>query len=136
TAADDIQRRLWTDMDRFRAEYERIIHAELRTLRQRAQIQAGAREEPAPPNLPAPASALPFDYGKFAEKFRGTEDYVKAGQRIYLPDFSGRQNILDIGCGRGEFLEMMLAAGVPARGIDLSEESVATCRAKGLEAEV
>ena len=44
--------------------------------------------------------------------------------------------MLDIGCGRGEFLEMMRDAGVPAKGIDLSEESVATCRHKGLDAEV
>src|ERR1700678_4464236 len=29
TSADEIQRRLWADMERFRAEYERIIHAEL-----------------------------------------------------------------------------------------------------------
>ena len=44
--------------------------------------------------------------------------------------------MLDIGCGRGEFLEMMQSAGIPAKGIDLSEESVATCRHKGLDAEV
>jgi len=43
--------------------------------------------------------------------------------------------VLDIGCGRGEFLEMMRGAGIPARGIDLSHESVAMCRHKGLEAE-
>ncbi len=43
--------------------------------------------------------------------------------------------MLDIGCGRGE-LEMMRDAGVPARGIDLSEESVALCRHKQLDAEV
>ena len=44
--------------------------------------------------------------------------------------------MLDIGCGRGEFLEMMRDAGVPAKGIDLDEESVAMCRHKGLDAEV
>jgi O-antigen chain-terminating methyltransferase len=140
TSADDIQRRLWSDMERFRAEYERIIHAELRTLRQRAQTWRGAMpgDSPLPsaPGAPQPIPTLSFDYGKFAEKFRGPEEYVKAGQRIYLADFSGRQSVLDIGCGRGEFLETMRDAGVPARGIDLSEESVAMCRAKGLNAEV
>ena len=88
---------------------------------------------PAIAGSPAP---LQFDYGRFAERFRGTEEYVKAGQQFYLPYFAGRQSVLDIGCGRGEFLEMMRGAGVPARGIDLSEESVATCRHKGLEADV
>jgi O-antigen chain-terminating methyltransferase len=61
---------------------------------------------------------------------------VKTGQAMYLPHFAGLQNVLDIGCGRGEFLEMMRNAGVGAKGIDLSEESVATCRHKGLDAEV
>jgi SAM-dependent methyltransferase len=89
-----------------------------------------------PETTAQPIPTLPFDYGKFAEKFRGPEEYVKNGQRIYLPDFRGRRNVLDIGCGRGEFLEGMRDAGVPALGIDLSEESVAICRAKGLEAKV
>ena len=82
-----------------------------------------------------PSAAPDFDYGRFAERFRGSEDYVKAGQQFYRPYFAGRQNVLDIGCGRGEFLEMMREMGVAARGIDLGDESVATCRAKGLDAE-
>jgi len=44
--------------------------------------------------------------------------------------------VLDIGCGRGEFLEMMREMGVPAKGIDLGDDSVAQCREKSLEAEV
>ena len=44
--------------------------------------------------------------------------------------------MLDIGCGRGEFLEMMQSAGIPAKGIDLSQESVDTCLHKQLDAEV
>ncbi len=141
----DIQKRLWDDLERIRLEYEQIIHAELRTVRRRAEIReslAAPQPDRAPGaglGVPQGASGAPapllFDYGKFAEKFRGPEEYVKQGQRLYLPHFAGRSNVLDIGCGRGEFLEMMREAGVPARGIDLSEEAVATCRSKGLEAE-
>ena len=129
----EIQKRLWDDLERIQLKYEHIIHTELRTMRQRSEIR-----ESQLPAAPAPSAAHPpllFDYGKFAEKFRGPEEYVKAGQRLYLPHFAGCHNVLDIGCGRGEFLEMMREAGIPARGIDLSEESVATCRHKGLEAE-
>jgi O-antigen chain-terminating methyltransferase len=43
--------------------------------------------------------------------------------------------VLDLGCGRGEFLELMREAGIPARGVDLSDECIALCRSKGLEAE-
>jgi O-antigen chain-terminating methyltransferase len=135
-AGAEIQQRMWADMERFRSEYERIIHSELRTLRQRAQIVAPT--EPSAASAHATAAAAPslsFDYGRFAEKFRGPEEYVKSGQQIYLPHFAGRHNVLDIGCGRGEFLEAMRAAGVTARGIDLSEESVALCRSKGLTVE-
>lgn len=78
---------------------------------------------------------LGFDYGRFAERFRGTEEYVKAGQAFYEPYFRGRTNVLDLGCGRGEFLELMRSIGVPAKGIDLGAESIALCRSKGLDAE-
>jgi O-antigen chain-terminating methyltransferase len=96
-----------------------------------------AQNAPVAHNAPAPSTPAPvgFDYGRFAERFRGSEEYVKSGQQLYLPCFAACRNVLDIGCGRGEFLEMMQAARVPAKGIDLSEESVATCRHKGLEAE-
>jgi SAM-dependent methyltransferase len=43
--------------------------------------------------------------------------------------------VLDVGCGRGEFLELMREAGANARGIDSSEEQIAICREKGLNAE-
>jgi O-antigen chain-terminating methyltransferase len=131
----EIQKRLWTDLERIRLEYERLIFSELKTIRQRSEIVA--RPSGSPPSDPEDrATPLEFDYGRFAERFRGTEEYVKTGQAMYLPHFAGLQNVLDIGCGRGEFLEMMRDAGVGAKGIDLSEESVATCRHKGLDAEV
>jgi O-antigen chain-terminating methyltransferase len=135
--SSDIQKRLWADLERIRLEYERLIFSELKTIRQRAEISSGAGlpARPAPEQSETPAP-LAFDYGRFAERFRGTEEYVKAGQSMYLPHFSGLQNVLDIGCGRGEFLEMMRDAGVPAKGIDLSQESVAMCRHKGLDAEL
>ncbi len=145
SSAAEIQRRLWADMERFRAEYERVIHAELRAIRQRAQISPQRREETektqedSSPRLRASTSdpqPLAFDYSRFAEKFRGPEEYVKAGQQIYIPHFAGCHHVLDIGCGRGEFLETMRSAGTNARGIDLSAESVALCRSKGLDAEV
>jgi len=141
----DIQQRLWADLERIRLEYERLIYSELKTIRQRAAVSGAAgsgatgsrASEADAASAEAPAAPpLEFDYGRFAERFRGTEEYVKAGQQIYLPHFRTCRNVLDIGCGRGEFLEMMQAAGIPAKGIDLDPESVATCRHKTLDAEV
>jgi len=124
---NEIQSRIWADMERIRLEFERVIHAELRTVRQR-----GLRPSPAP----APASSsVDFDYPAFANRFRGSEEHVKAGQPFYIPRFQGVREVIDLGCGRGEFLETMRSAGIPARGIDSSSESVEICRAKSLNAE-
>jgi O-antigen chain-terminating methyltransferase len=132
----EIQKRLWADLEHIRVEYEALIHNELRVIRQRAGAPAQPGMAAAQPALqPASEDALLFDYGRFAERFRGSEDYVKSGQKFYLPYFAGRKDVLDIGCGRGEFLDLMREAGVPARGIDLSAESVGLCRQKGLQAE-
>jgi O-antigen chain-terminating methyltransferase len=134
--AIEIQKRMWAEMEKIRLEYERLIHAELRVIRQRTHVQPAVLQPVSASNAPANRTAGDtFDYARFAERFRGTEEYVKAGQRVYLPHFSACRNVLDIGCGRGEFLELMRDAGVPAIGIDLSEESVAACRHKGLTAE-
>ena len=129
----DIQERLWADLERIRLEYERLIHHELRLVRQHVTQQ----RPPATTSVPtASAGFTEFDYTRFAEKFRGSEEYVREGQRFYLPYFTGCRAVLDIGCGRGEFLELMREARVPAYGIDLDPASVEMCRAKGLSAEV
>jgi O-antigen chain-terminating methyltransferase len=131
----DIQKRLWADLEKVRLEYDALIHTELRILRQRAT--PGVQAAPVLAAL-MPAQAEPefdFDYTRFAERFRGSEEYVRRNQEVYAGWFKGKRNVLDIGCGRGELLDVLRSAGVGARGIDLGEESVAQCRSRGLEAE-
>jgi len=125
----EIQNQLQAGMERVKLDYERLIHTELRLIRQRAAPPAG----PAPP-AGEPLQTAPLDSARFAERFRGTEERVKAGQRFYVDHFSGKRSVLDIGCGRGEFLELMRDAGIPAMGIDLNPECAAVCCDKGLEA--
>ncbi len=127
----EVQKRLWADLEKIREEYERLIHAELRVVRQR-----GLRQAESSPPVGLDQTAPRIDWLKFADRFRGSPEYVREKQRLYLPCFQGRSEVVDLGCGRGEFLEIMKEAGVAARGIDLSEEAVALCRSRGLEAEV
>jgi O-antigen chain-terminating methyltransferase len=127
----DIQQRLWADLEKIRQEYDRLIHTELRLIRQRAPVSMPAPSVPAP----AAASSPEFDYGRFAERFRGPEEYVGRNVEFYRPFFAKCENVLDIGCGRGEFLALMRDQGIAAKGIDLSEESVAQCAQIGLSAE-
>jgi SAM-dependent methyltransferase len=72
-------------------------------------------------------------YLEFENQFRGTEDAVKKEQEIYLHFFQGKQKVLDIGCGRGEFLELLRDNGADeAYGIDIDQEMLAHASAKGL----
>ncbi len=124
----DVQQRLWADLEKVRAEYERMIHAELRLVRQRA----GVVSEPV-----AGVSATPIsiDWLKFAERFRGSQEEIARRQQIYVDRFRGASNVLDLGCGRGEMLAALKAAGVSARGIEANAELVALGRKAGLDVE-
>ena len=124
------------------ADRERIARAE-RTVRralhafQTPQSQEHGPESPARERasvaLAVPAPRPAFDYGGFEERFRGSEEEIKERQRIYVPYFAGRDDVVDIGCGRGEFLELMRENGIPARGVDLDLDMILLCREKGLD---
>ena len=66
--------------------------------------------------------------------FRGEPEEIAARQRDYLPYFEGASDVLDIGCGRGEFLALLRGEGIAARGVDLNAEAVERCRERGIEA--
>jgi SAM-dependent methyltransferase len=82
------------------------------------------------------AFAPPLDaykYVGFEDQFRGSQDTIRERLRSYLPYFEGAKDVLDVGCGRGEFLELLRGNGITARGLDLNHEMVEVCRARGLE---
>jgi O-antigen chain-terminating methyltransferase len=83
--------------------------------------------------LAVPEHQPAFDYSGFEERFRGGEEEIKERQRIYVSYFEGRDNVLDIGCGRGEFLELMRENTIRARGVDLDLDMILLCREKGLD---
>ena len=74
-------------------------------------------------------------YRRFENVFRGPEQLISDRQSRYVEVVADHPPVLDVGCGRGEFLDLLRTAGVEARGIDLDEDMVAHCRAKGHEVE-
>jgi 2-polyprenyl-3-methyl-5-hydroxy-6-metoxy-1,4-benzoquinol methylase len=74
-------------------------------------------------------------YVGFEDQFRGSSDTIAANLASYVPIFSGARDVLDIGCGRGEFLTLLRDNGIGARGIDLNASMVQVCRDHGLQAE-
>ena len=86
-------------------------------------------------------------YFLFENQYRLSRDVIKKRQEIYMSIFreghaslAGRDPnappvILDLGCGRGEFLELLRETGLPGKGIDLNEDMVHVCQERGLDVE-
>lgn len=72
-------------------------------------------------------------YRFFEAGFRGWEEEIKSRQKVYLEFFKGKENVLDFGCGRGEFLELLKENKIDAYGIEINEEMVRICKEKGLK---
>ena len=89
---------------------------------------AAARPAPAETDLDA------YQYICFEDVFRGSREEIAARQRDYLQYFEGASDVLDVGCGRGEFLALLRDEGIAARGVDANADAVERCRERGLEA--
>ena len=90
---------------------------------------------PAQTVAPQPnAAALP-DYFAFESRMRASTDEIRARQRPYLDDFRDASPVLDLGCGRGEFLALLRDAGIEARGVDADADMAAYARGEGLAVE-
>lgn len=75
-----------------------------------------------------------LDYFKFQNDFRGTRSVIAERQKIYLPYFrNSAAPVLDVGCGRGEFLRIMKDNKIPAFGVDLYPEYVVEGELNGLD---
>jgi SAM-dependent methyltransferase len=138
----DALARLTEALERLRLQAERDLEA----LGRRAAVQEG-RVSLLEARAPSPVAALsggatsvaaaafpPGVYALFEERFRGRPADIAAGQRDYLRWLRGLPGpVLDVGCGRGEFLRLLAEAGVAGSGIESNPVSAAACRAAGLD---
>jgi O-antigen chain-terminating methyltransferase len=97
------------------------------------------RSLPAPPDaqrlsqLPSPLDNM---YLALEDAFRGSHEVIKERAREYLDDVLAlprKGPVVDVGCGRGEWLEVLKESGVDAYGIDLNPHFVEGCLTRGLD---
>ena len=81
-------------------------------------------------------------YRRFEDRYRGSRDLILGRLRSYTPYLEtlkarhgGNPPALDLGCGRGEWLEVLGEAGFEARGVDLDPGMLSACEERGLTAE-
>jgi SAM-dependent methyltransferase len=154
--SEDLHKR-WESMAAREARYDAkvgelrsgmgVLHTAVQTLKRELELHPPAGGST--PQTPSPgttagvaagvstAMGTPLDsykYVGFEDEFRGSRQDIRDRAAAYLPFFAGASDVLDVGCGRGEFLELLRGQGVSAKGVDLNDEMAAICRSRGLEA--
>jgi O-antigen chain-terminating methyltransferase len=83
----------------------------------------------------------PDFYRAFEDRFRGAREVIKSRLRAYLPFVVPLRaaradcSAIDLGCGRGEWLELLGEAGIAARGVDTDEAMLDQARRANLRVE-
>jgi SAM-dependent methyltransferase len=106
-----------------------VLSEEVRAVR-------GGLEAGAPPPEVARATvnaAADSTYTAFENRFRGAREQVRTRQQDYVGHFRGQTPVVDLGCGRGEFLDLLRTAGIEARGVEGNANVVRECRERGLD---
>lgn len=79
-------------------------------------------------------------YRRFEDEHRGTREAIQQRLQVYVPfleqlrDTGAHGDVLDLGCGRGEWLELLRDGGFAARGVDEDAGMLEACQASGLNA--
>lgn len=77
-------------------------------------------------------------YRAFEDRHRGSRELIKSRLQAYVPFIHPLTALykpaiaLDLGCGRGEWLELAQETGFDARGVDLDDGMLEACRERGL----
>ena len=101
-----------------------------------AKPEATTRQARADASAPSASSLDSYKYVAFEDQFRGSQHAIRERLMAYVPMFAGATDVLDVGCGRGEFLDLLREQGIKARGIDLNDEMAAVSRERNLDATV
>jgi O-antigen chain-terminating methyltransferase len=111
--------------------------SELKSNKTHTVIESSKKESPTDSGLFADDHSLDEFYLNFEDKFRGDEMTITERLRVYLPYFNNRPSaiskspFLDIGSGRGEFLDLLTHEKVNIIGLDINLKMVEKAKNKG-----
>lgn len=105
-----------------------------------APTAASPTQQPAEPQAVESAFDMASFYVEFEDKFRGARADIQARLEVYLRYLQpligdASAHVVDVGCGRGEWLELLDKQGIRATGIDMNAAMVELCRQNGQVAE-
>lgn len=140
-AAEAVMRREIGKLDERSISEGSYVRAELsqhsvflqRWINRRGESAAAPNETP--PKMPGRLDAF---YVGFEDRFRGARSEIKKRVEVYLPYLTNigvggvERPILDLGCGRGEWLELLQENQLTARGVDLNAIMIAQCEQRKL----
>ena len=131
--------------DEIRTSIGQLQQATHALKREVARLTSGgvASAPPASTVAPGPPPSRPqayqaalnaHQYVGFEDQFRGSPEEIRTRLEDYLPLFAGASDVVDVGCGRGEFLMLLRERGITARGVDVNPAMVEASRERGLDA--
>jgi SAM-dependent methyltransferase len=100
-------------------------------------VEGTLRAAPPAPAVAAAAGRAAEDaaYVAFENRFRGSRDAIRERLSSYVDLFRDASPVADLGCGRGEFLELLREAGVAGVGAETNAQAAGECRRLGLDVE-
>ena len=133
TTKSELESKIELTVKKLFTQMDKDIHAQAwlaRVLEER--VQKGLVQKSA---SPASTPKETTNYFLFEERFRGSREDITQRQLAFLPYFEKCSRVLDIGCGRGEFLEILNDHNIGSIGVDSDPDMVAYCRSRQLEVE-
>ena len=119
-----------------RLEAQAALRDRIEALSEEVRALRRGLEAGAPPPEVARAAIREADdsaYTAFENRFRGSQDEIRRRQQEDVGLFRGLAPVVDLGCGRGEFLELLRAEGIEACGVESNTNVVRECQSKGLD---
>ncbi len=125
---------LFTTIKTLQREVDRLGERQRRSDALVAELQANLTMTRLRQGRTASLAEAPPALDDFAlqNRLQGPRDEVVSRVCAYLDHFRDAGNVLDLGCGRGELLELLESRGIPARGVDADPDTVEYCRERAL----